>query len=260
MQTLQIATPNKQRDSRKSFFRGWRNWVEWALEIASGTGDPVLNIASIVYIGTMTKVDLLEQILEIPWGKADEEITKPNTQVVDVWEVPLEGASFDSVSCGLGFMYFPDLKFAARAIRRLLKRWASVWGAPGKNLGFTAMIAVVRKYVDWPTTSVDTFGVFLCGQPSLKAPLCEEAGMIDVVKSGINGWMVCSSADEFWGIMNDLVLMCPQMLRSFLNEVDITSLSLSSILFLLLSTKFSRKMCYQAMKIMRRFIRQVFGS
>lgn len=233
MLTYQIDIRDKQKKSWNTFSPGWKKWDEFTmrflhsqgqqivanldlkpddqvLDIAAGTGEPGLAIASIVHKGSVTAVDLSEGMLQIAREKAAaQSIFNFHTQVADACELPFEDASFDAVSCRLGFMFFPDMQIAAREMLRVLKPGGrittTVWSEPGKNLWVTAMIGAIKKYVDLPMPPPGDPGMFRCAQPGFMTALFEEAGLTGGIEIDINGEMNCGSIEEYWEFMNDVV-------------------------------------------------------
>ncbi|MEZ5042796.1 MAG: methyltransferase domain-containing protein [Saprospiraceae bacterium] len=233
MQTYQIDIRNKQKKSWNTFSPGWRNWDDFTmrflhtqgeqmiahldlkpddrvLDIAAGTGEPGLTIASIVHKGSVTAVDLSEGMLQIAMEKAEARaIYNFHPQVADACDLPFEDASFDVVCCRLGFMFFPDMQLAAREMSRVLKPGGkivtTVWGIPEKNLWITAIMGVIKKYVDLPVPSPNEPGMFRCAQPGLITALFEETGLIGGEELEVNGEIDCRSVDEYWSFMNDVV-------------------------------------------------------
>jgi ubiquinone/menaquinone biosynthesis C-methylase UbiE len=93
------------------------------LDLASGTGDPALEVARIVGpSGHVAVTDLAPQMLEIAREQAARaHLTNLSYEVVDAHEMPFPDASFDRVTCRLGVMFFWDCQKALREIRRVLK-------------------------------------------------------------------------------------------------------------------------------------------
>ena len=233
METYQIAIREKQKKSWNTFSPGWKKWDDFTmrflraqeeqmithlrlapedrvLDIAAGTGEPGLTMASMVHQGTVTAIDLSEGMLQIAREKAQgKAIDNFHTLVADACELPFEDASFDVVSCRLGFMFFPDMQLAAGEMCRVLKpggRLATtVWSEPHKNLWVIAMTGTIKKYMDIPAPPPGDPGMFRCAQPGFLSSLFKEAGLVRSVETEIGGVMTCSSADEYWEFMNDVV-------------------------------------------------------
>jgi SAM-dependent methyltransferase len=193
------------------------------LDIAAGTGEPGLTIASVVYEGLVTAVDLSEGMLQIAREKAEAKgIINFHTQVADVCELPFEDGAFDAVSCRLGFMFFPDMKLAAKEMLRVLKPGGklavTVWGEPNKNLWITALMGAIKRNVQIPDPPLkDAPGMFRCAHPGFMNSLFEDVGLAFGEEVEIEGTISCSS-DEYWEFMNDVV---PPVVSVF-NNIDQT--------------------------------------
>lgn len=229
----QIAIRDAQKESWNTFSPGWRNWDDFTmrflntqgeqiiqhldlksdfnvLDVATGTGEPGLTIATKVHTGSVTAIDLSEKMLQIAVEKAAaENITNFNTHVADVCRLPFADASFDALSCRLGFMFFPDMKIAAAEMMRVLKPGGqlavTVWGTPEKNLWITAVMGAIKKYVDLLNPPSGAPGMFRCAQPGCMTALFSEAGLRHGMEIEINGVMECNSTDEYWNFINDVV-------------------------------------------------------
>lgn len=134
----------QQRASWDKFSGGWKKWDNLTMEflapvgdaivrslaprgshvvldIAAGTGEPGLTIASMLDDGHVVITDLSENMLEIARENASRRgITNIRTQACDVCELPFDDNSFDSISCRFGFMFFPDMALAANEMVRVL--------------------------------------------------------------------------------------------------------------------------------------------
>ncbi|TNE60530.1 MAG: methyltransferase domain-containing protein [Bacteroidetes bacterium] len=233
MQAQHLSIREQQKASWNAFSPGWKKWDDFTmrflqrqgdqivealdlradhhvLDIATGTGEPGLTIASRVVKGSVIATDLSEGMLRVAQEKAAaQDVRNFRTQVADVCELPFGDNSFDAVSCRLGFMFFPDMELAASEMIRVLKpggRLAvTVWGAPEQNLWITAIMGVLKKSIDMPTPPPGAPGMFRCAQPGFITTLFEKAGIAGGAESEITGEMHCSSADEYWAFMNDVV-------------------------------------------------------
>lgn len=157
--------PNKirsqQRDTWDRFSSGWRKWDDLVmdmlrpvgasmvaridpaddashLDVATGTGEPGLTIAALAPKGRVVLSDLSLGMLEgAKQTAADRGLSHVEVREADASALPFEDASFDSVSCRFGFMFFPDMAAAAREFTRVLRPGgvvsAAVWAEPAAN-------------------------------------------------------------------------------------------------------------------------------
>src|SRR6187551_1741586 len=126
----------QQKASWNKFSPGWKKWDDLmmdflqpmgneiikslhlksddtVLDIAAGTGEPGLTIATLVKNGKVVITDLAEDMLEIARENAAHRgITNIETIACDVCELPFPDNSFDAISCRFGFMFFPDMHLA----------------------------------------------------------------------------------------------------------------------------------------------------
>lgn len=229
----QVAIRDKQKDSWNTFSPGWRKWDYFTmqflqaqcdriigalalreddrvLDIASGTGEPGLTIAARVSRGFVTAIDIAEGMLAIAREKqVAMQLDNFYALSADVCELPFEDDSFDAISCRLGFMFFPDMKQAAREMLRVLKPGGklavTVWAEPDKNRWITAMMGAIKNVVTVPSPPAGAPGMFRCAQPGMLTSLFEEAGLSGGEEVDITGHMNCASMEEYWEFMNDVV-------------------------------------------------------
>ena len=92
------------------------------LDIAGGTGEPGLSIASLSPNGRVVLTDLVPEMLEIARRRARAQgLANIETQVCSADDLPFDDATFDSVSVRFGYMFFPDLAKATSEFARVLK-------------------------------------------------------------------------------------------------------------------------------------------
>src|SRR6478672_11439566 len=118
----------QQRASWNKFSPGWKKWDEktmdflrmpgeeiirrlapsgndLVLDIASGTGEPGLSIATMLKGGKVILTDLAENMLEIAKENAEKKgISNIEIKACDVSELPFGESTFDKISCRMGFM------------------------------------------------------------------------------------------------------------------------------------------------------------
>jgi len=245
MELKKIKIREAQKNSWNNFAPGWRKWDDFTmrflqsqrqqiiealalevdnnvLDIAAGTGEPGLSIASVVRNGNVTAVDLSEEMLNIANEKAKAlGLNNFHTTVADATKLPFQDSAFDAVSCRLGFMFFPDMVLAAKEMIRVLKPGGklavTVWGEPEKNLWVTAMVGAIKRHLDMPTPLPDTPGMFRCSQPGFMKSLFKELAIRTTEETEINGEIKCQSTDEYWSFMNDVV---PPVVTAFTKSPD----------------------------------------
>ena len=158
----------QQKASWDKFSPGWKKWddlmmeflrpvgdalieaidpsgADVVLDIAAGTGEPGLTIATMLDGGKVVITDLSAEMLEVARGNAERRgIRNIETVACDVCELPFEDNSLYPISCRFGFMFFPDMQLAAQEMFRVLKpggRFATaVWNVPEKNYWVTAIM------------------------------------------------------------------------------------------------------------------------
>ncbi|MCH8330704.1 MAG: class I SAM-dependent methyltransferase [Bacteroidetes bacterium] len=166
---------NKQKDSWNNFSPGWEKWDEltmkflqphgeeiirmtdpkgsdYVLDIAAGTGEPGLTIASMLEDGKVIVTDLSDGMIRIASEKATARgLTNLETKLADACELPFDDNTFDVISCRFGFMFFPDMLLAAQEMARVLKPGGkvatTVWGNPEQNFWITCMVQNIKKYI-----------------------------------------------------------------------------------------------------------------
>jgi len=223
----------QQKATWNKFSPGWRKWDDFTMEflkpmgdeiirtlklkdtdhvldVAAGTGEPGLTIATIVKNGKVIITDLAEGMLEVARDNAAKKgVTNCETVACDVCELPFEDETFDAVSCRFGFMFFPDMLMAAKEMVRVLKPRgkvaASVWGTPDKNFWVTATMSTLNKNMQLPAPPPGAPGMFRCGNPGFLADLFQQAGLKNISEKEITGKVNYGNKETYWNFMNDVV-------------------------------------------------------
>lgn len=232
MENLLDQIREDQRESWNQFSPGWKKWDEMtmdflkpigdeiirqlnpktrdvALDVASGTGEPGLTIASMVNKGRVVITDLAEDMLTIARENAKVRgISNIETLVCDVCELPFADNTFDKISCRFGFMFFPDMELAAQEMTRVLKPGgriaASVWGVPEKNFWVTAIMGTIKEYIEVPPPPPDAPGMFRCAQDGLLADLFSQAGLTNTSQKEIPGKLNTVTTENYWNMMTEV--------------------------------------------------------
>ncbi|MGK2861516.1 MAG: class I SAM-dependent methyltransferase [Chitinophagaceae bacterium] len=223
---------DQQKQSWNKFSAGWKKWDNLTMEflnplgeaiikkikpsgndkildIAAGTGEPGLTIASMLDGGNVVLTDVAQDMLEIAKENAQRRgIGNIETRVCDVSELPFDDNSFDAISCRFGFMFFPDMQIAANEMARVLKpggRLAtSVWNVPEKNFWVTAMMGTIKKNMDLPQPSPGAPGMFRCSPPGLMRGIFEKAGFKNVSEQEVATKLNAGTIDTYWNMMTEV--------------------------------------------------------
>ncbi|MCA8966108.1 MAG: methyltransferase domain-containing protein [Planctomycetes bacterium] len=231
-----------QEASWNRFSPGWRKWdhvtMEFlaphgeailahlrpqgaitVLDVAAGTGEPGLSIARRLDGGRVVLTDLADGMLQVAKDKvATHGVTNVEFHHADACELPFADATFDAVSCRLGFMFFPDMAKAAAEMTRVLKpggRFATtVWGPPDANFWVTCMMQNIGRHIAVPPPEPGAPGMFRCAPEGLVADLLRAAGLRDVVESEVPCRLKCSSPEGYWQMMTEVAAPFVAALRS----------------------------------------------
>lgn len=233
MNEQQQAIRDQQKETWNKFSGGWKKWDEFnmnflkpmgdaiikaldiksndvVLDIASGTGEPALTIASIVTNGEVYATDLSDEMLNIARTYADERnINNMEFKVADISNLPFANNFFDKVSCRLGFMFFPDMQVASNEMFRVCKNGGkiatSVWAGPENNVWITLMSKVISNYLEMPPPPPGAPGMFRCAKPGFIKELFEKAGFKNVKEEILSDKIDYGSPEKYWEFMTDVV-------------------------------------------------------
>lgn len=222
----------QQKESWNRFSSGWRKWdhltmdflrptgeeiirllqpggTELVLDVAAGTGEPGLTIASMLNGGKVVCVDLAEKMLAVASDNATRRgIENFETRVADVSELPFDDNTFDALSCRFGYMFFPDMLRATREMVRVLKpggRMAvSVWNVPEKNFWVTAVMGTIKRNMELPAPPPGAPGMFRCADQGLIAGLFKEAGLNNILEKEVYSQLESGTAEVYWEMMTEI--------------------------------------------------------
>lgn len=179
------------------------------LDIAAGTGEPGLTIASKLKGGKVIITDLAEDMLVIARENAAKRgIKNIETRACDVCELPFADNTFDAVSCRFGFMFFPDMLLAVKEMVRVLKPGGriatSVWNVPEKNFWVTAIGGTINKNMQLPAPLPGTPGMFRCAESGLIQNLFKQAGLKNTSEIEVPGKLKSGTTDVYWNMMTEV--------------------------------------------------------
>lgn len=222
----------QQRESWNKFSPGWRKWDDMfmdflkpmgdemtrllrphgndvILDIAAGTGEPGLTIASKLNGGKVVITDLSEDMLSIAKENARRRgIRNIETLPCDASELPYGNNTFDAVSCRLGFMFFPDVMMAAKEMVRVLKPGGriatSVWNIPDKNFWITAILGTINRNMEISEPPSGAPGMFRCSKEGLISGLFQQVGLKNISVTEVGGKLNCKTTDVYWSLMTEL--------------------------------------------------------
>lgn len=222
----------QQKATWNKFSPGWKKWddlmmdflkpmgdeiirqlnlkdTDVVLDVAAGTGEPGLTIASKLKSGKVIITDLAEDMLAIARENAAKRgIKNIETRACDVCELPFADNTFDAVSCRFGFMFFPDMLLAAKEMVRVLKPGGriatSVWNVPEKNFWVTAIGGTINRNMQLPAPPPGAPGMFRCAESGLIQNLFKQAGLKNTSEKEVTGKLKSGTVDVYWNMLTEV--------------------------------------------------------
>lgn len=174
------------------------------LDLASGTGEPAISLASRVgFEGHVTALDLSSDLLAIAAERAQQRGLKNfSTQQADAHQLPFPDQSFDLVTSRFGVMFFQDCERALREVIRVLKPGARAcflaWG-PFEQPYWSSTIGVVVDHVGGPAIAPGGPDPFRFCHPGSLSSVMRKAGFGDVKEETRTlPWTWPGTAEEVW--------------------------------------------------------------
>lgn len=232
MKGQQDIIREQQKDTWNSFSPMWKKWdmllttilspvteaiqdtlepedTASILDIASGTGEPGLSIATTVPKGKVVLSDLSENMLNIAKERAHAKgIVNLEFLVCDACKLPFEDHTFDAVSSRLGFMFFPDMSIASKEMFRVLRPGGkialSVWDSPEKNIWASAIAATVLKELQLAPPPPGAPGLFRCAKSGMVQQLLEDTGFTNTAETEVAVPMHFDSPEAYWTMVTEV--------------------------------------------------------
>jgi SAM-dependent methyltransferase len=174
------------------------------LDLASGTGEPAISLASRVGSeGHVTALDLSSELLQIATERAQQRgLTNFSTQQADAHQLPFPDQSFGLATSRFGVMFFQDCEKALREVHRVLKPGARAcflaWG-PFEQPYWSSTMGVVVKHVGGPALVPGGPDPFRFAQPGSLSSVLRKAGFGNVEEETNSlPWTWPGTAEEVW--------------------------------------------------------------
>jgi SAM-dependent methyltransferase len=174
------------------------------LDLASGTGEPAISLASRVGAqGHVTALDLSAGLLEIAAKRAEARgLTNFATHQGDAHNLPFPDNSFDLATSRFGVMFFDDPAGALRELRRALRPGARAcflaWGTFDQPY-WQSMMGVVHRHVGGLLLKPDGPDPFKFGEPGRLSEVFRSAGFSEVEEETRTlPWIWSGPVEELW--------------------------------------------------------------
>ena len=179
------------------------------LEVAAGTGEPGLTIAARMQGGRVVLTDLSAGMLAAAAAHAKTRgLTNVEIRESGVDDLSFADASFDTVGCRFGLMFFPDIPAAVREMLRVLRPGGrlsvAVWADPPGNPWATIPMAAIAAEVEMPPPDPDAPGLFRCAVPGTIAAVFEAEAFRDVSEHDVEGRLEPANFEEYWEYITEI--------------------------------------------------------
>jgi SAM-dependent methyltransferase len=155
------------------------------LDLASGTGEPAISLASKVgEDGHVTALDLSAELLQIADQRAEARSLKNfSTRQADAQHLPFAAHSFDLITCRFGVMFFENLDVALSEALRVLKPGGRIcfaaWG-PFDQPYWSTTMGIAHKYAGGALLSPGGADMFRFGEPGSLSAALTTNGFVDI--------------------------------------------------------------------------------
>jgi SAM-dependent methyltransferase len=188
------------------------------LDIASGTGEPGLTVATLAPRGHAVLTDLVAEMLDIATRRANVQgITNVETKVCSADDLLFSDGTFDSISVRFGYMFFPDVAKATAEFARVLKPGgrlcSSVWVRPEENPWTTIAMQAIATESVLETPDPDKPNMFRCAAPGYVSALYEAAGLGGVAEWDVDVELTTRSPEQYWEMISEHVSLAVAALQ-----------------------------------------------
>lgn len=174
------------------------------LDVASGTGEPAISLASRVGDhGHVTALDLSADLLAVAAERSRSRgLNNFTTQQGDAHSLPFPDSSFDLATSRFGVMFFRDAGLALRELRRVLRPAARAcflaWG-PFEQPYWQSMMGVVHRRVGGPMLPPGGADPFRFSTPGSLSDVLNSGGFNAVEEETKTlPWTWPGSVEEVW--------------------------------------------------------------
>ena len=177
--------------------------TDHVLDVAAGTGEPGLTVASMLPNGFVTAIDVSEKMLSIASGAAREKgLGNYRTVCCEAALMPFGDHNFDAIVCRNGVMFFRSVSAGLKEMHRVLKPGGklsvSTWGALDKNSWVSTVLDAITMVTRHKLYNRHMPGMFYCMQPGTMTDWFETASLEDIAEEEMTGIVEFRSFDEYW--------------------------------------------------------------
>jgi len=189
------------------------------LDLASGSGVPALDIASIIGSGGhVTATDQSAGSLELAKAEAKTiGLTNLSFEATSAQSLPFDDETFDLVTCRMGMMFFPEPVEALNEVNRVLKiggKFVSiVQGSEQRSLWQSSLLEPFRKYISVPVPGPDDIHPLRFAEPGSLQDTFEKAGFAHIQEKYLDvPWPWHGTPEEFWEVRKVGGALYPQLI------------------------------------------------
>jgi len=181
------------------------------LDLASGSGQPALRAARIVFPGgRVIATDIAPQMVEVVKRRAAAEgISNLEARVMDIERMDLADESVDAVICRWGYMFCPDLDAAMAHSKRVLRPRGrlslAVWSRPEDNPWLGLFVSALDRVAPQSAPAdPDALGPFRLADPQRLTGVLRNAGFADYSLEAISFRFDFESPEQWWEFVIDI--------------------------------------------------------